>query len=128
MLLIRPKVSHISWFSFTHSEQLLEVGYETTRQSLRHLLDALAAPGGIFPRQEMEIAVDHDRCTGCGLCAAHYPALMGMDGQRRARPLKMVHTFSPADVSFARCCPVEAITVNAVATRDRVGDELAQLA
>jgi hypothetical protein len=40
----------------------------------------------------------------------------------------MVHTFSPADVSFARCCPVEAITVNAVATRDRVGDELAQLA
>lgn len=128
MLLVRPKVSHINWFSFSHSEQLLEEGYETTRQSLRHLLDALAAPGGIFPRQEMEIAVDRDRCTGCGLCAAHYPTLMGMDGQRRARPLEPVHNFSPADVSFARCCPVEAIAVTAVVNRDRVADELAQLA
>lgn len=128
MLLVRPKVSHISWFSFTHTEQLLEVGYETTRQSLRHLLDALAAPGGIFPRQEMEVSVDRDRCTGCGLCAAHYPALMAMDAQQRARPLETIHNFSPADVAFTRCCPVEAIAVSAVVERDRVADELAQLA
>ncbi len=128
MLLVRPKVSHINWFSFSHADQLLEVGYETTRQSLRHLLDALAAPGGIFPRLEMEVAVDRDKCTGCGLCAAHYPALMAMDGRQRAYPLEPIHNFSPADAAFARCCPVEAITVNAVANRDRVADELAQLA
>jgi NTE family protein len=128
MLLVRPKVSHISWFSFSHTEQLLEVGYETTRQALRHLLEALSAPGGIFPRQEMEITVDRDKCTGCGLCAAHHPALMTMDSQRRARPLEPVHDFSPADVAFVRCCPVEAISVGAMSDRDRVAAELEQLA
>jgi len=128
MLLVRPKVSHIGWFSFTHVEQLLEMGYDSTRQALRHLLDALAAPGGIYPRQEMEIRVDRDRCTGCGLCAAHYPALMALDRQQRAHPLEPVHDFSPADAAFARCCPVEAITVGLAESRDVVGERLQQLA
>lgn len=128
MLLVRPKVSDIGWFSFSHAEQLLAVGYETTRQALRHLLDALAAPGGIFPRLEMEVTVNRDTCTGCGLCAAHYPALMAIDEQQRAYPLEPVHNFSPADAAFARSCPVEAITVNAVVDRDWVAGESAQRA
>ncbi|GAB1344478.1 patatin-like phospholipase family protein [Gemmatimonas sp.] len=128
MLLVRPKVSHIGWFSFSHTEQLLEVGYETTRQALRHLLDALAAPGGIFPREAMEIRVDRDRCTGCGLCAAHHPAFMALDANQRAYPLEPVHTFSPADAAFTRCCPVEAIAVGPVTTPDPVAMHLEQLA
>lgn len=128
MLLVRPKVSHIGWFSFSHVEQLLEVGYECTRDALRHLLEALAAPGGIFPRQEMEIVVDRDRCTGCGLCAAHHPALMALDNAQRAYPLEPVHNFSPADAAFARCCPVEAITVGPVTAADPVAMRLEQSA
>lgn len=128
MLLVRPKVSHIGWFSFSHMEQLLEVGYESTREALKHLLEALAAPGGIFPRVEMEIAVDRDRCTGCGLCAAHHPSLMALDPSHRAYPLEEVHIFSPADAAFARCCPVEAISVGPVAHRDPVAARLAQSA
>lgn len=128
MLLVRPKVSHIGWFSFSHVEQLLEVGYDSTREALTHLLDALAAPGGIFPREQMEIRVNQPRCTGCGLCAADHPELMALDTERRAYPLQPVHDFSPADAAFAGCCPTEAIAVSKVITRDRLADELAQLA
>jgi NTE family protein len=128
MLLVRPKVSHIGWFSFSHMEQLLEVGYESTKAALTHLLETLAAPGGIFPRLTMEIAVDRERCTGCGLCAAHHPSLMALDPSHRAYPLEQIHIFSPADAAFARCCPVEAIAVSPVAQRDPVADHLAQLA
>jgi NTE family protein len=28
MILIRPKVSHIGWFSFTHTDELLDAGYQ----------------------------------------------------------------------------------------------------
>lgn len=128
MLLVRPKVSHIGWFSFSHTEQLIQEGYDTTRRALRHLLDALAAPGGIFPREEMEITVLRDRCTGCGLCAANHPALMALDDAQKAYPLEPVHDFSPADAAFARCCPVEAIAVGPVQARDRVAVTLEQLA
>ena len=114
MLLARPKVSHIGWFSFTQVEQLLHLGYDSTRRALTHLLDTLAAPGGIFPREQMEIRVDRDRCTGCGLCAAHHPALMVLDPSRRAYPLQPVHDFSPADAAFAGCCPTQAIEVSPV--------------
>ena len=119
------------WFSFTHVEQLLQLGYDSTRRALTHLLDTLAAPGGIFPREQMEIRVDRDRCTGCGLCAAHHPALMVLDPSRRAYPLQPVHDFSPADAAFAGCCPTQAIEVSPVSVIAPVGtlvsDELAQL-
>jgi NTE family protein len=128
MLLVRPRVSHIGWFSFSHVEELLTVGYESTREALRHLLEALAAPGGIFPRQEMEIGVARDRCTGCGLCAAHFPALMALDGERRAYPLEPIHDFSPADASFTRCCPTEAITVAPVTARRTAAVRVAEVA
>jgi NTE family protein len=128
MLLVRPAVSHVGWFRFSHMEQLLEVGYESTKEALKHLLEALAAPGGIFPRVEMEIAVDRERCTGCGLCAAHHPSLMALDASHRAYPLEQVHIFSPADAAFARCCPLEAISVGAVAHGDPVAERLAQSA
>lgn len=128
MLLVRPKVSHIGWFSFAHVEQLLEVGYESTRLALRHLLDALAAPGGIFPRIEMEIAVDRTRCTGCGVCVARHPTLMALDEGQRAFPLERIHVFSPADAAFARSCPVEAISVGPVDLPDTVAAQLEQMA
>ncbi len=126
MLLVRPKVSHIGWFSFSHAEQLLQLGYDSTREALTHLLDALAAPGGIHPRRQMEITVDRERCTGCGLCAAHHPSLMALDRMRRAYPLQPVHDFSPADAAFTGCCPTQAIGVSPIITSDPVAAELAQ--
>lgn len=128
MLLVRPKVSHIGWFSFSHVEQLMQIGYEATREALGHLMDALSAPGGIFPRRQMEIRVDRARCNGCGLCVAHSPRLMALGSDDRAYPLEPLHVFSPADGAFARCCPEEAISVEPANGRLDLDSALAQSA
>ncbi|MES2523571.1 MAG: patatin-like phospholipase family protein [Gemmatimonadota bacterium] len=112
MLLVRPKVSHIQWLSFSHNEELLRVGYESTKEALRDLDNLLQAPGGIFPRRQVQVSVDRDACTGCALCVARAPHLMALDVQRKAYPLRRVHDWSPADGAFVRCCPVNAIHVS----------------
>jgi NTE family protein len=128
LLLVRPAVSHIGWFSFSHVESLLKLGYDATREALTHLDELLDAPSGVYPRRQMEIAVNRDRCTGCGMCVAHAPGLMALDRDQKAYPLVPVHEFSPADGAFARCCPVDAIVVAPPGDRDLLGDELAQSA
>jgi NTE family protein len=111
MLLVRPRVSHIDWFSFSHNEELLRLGYEATRDALTHLDAVLHAPGGIFPRRPVQIVVDREKCTGCALCVARAPGMMALDVTRKAYPLARVHDFSPADGAFVRSCPVDAIRV-----------------
>jgi NTE family protein len=128
LLLVRPKVSHIGWFSFTHVDELLRVGYEATRDALRHLDELLAAPGGIFPREEMALQVDRARCTGCALCVARHPDLMRLDASGKAEPLVGVQEFSPREAAVARCCPEQAIMVGPVCARDDVGEALDQSA
>ncbi len=111
MLLIRPKVSHIGWFSFGHTEELLEVGYTATRDALVKLPELLRAPGGIFPRRSVDITVDREACTGCGLCVARAPQMMALDVDHKAYPLSSRQVWSPADGAFVRACPVGAIHV-----------------
>lgn len=131
LLLVRPKVSHIEWLSFSHNEELLRVGYEATREALKDLDALLRAPGGIFPRRQVQISVDREACTGCALCVARAPSLMALDVQRKAYPLARVHDWSPADGAFVRCCPVNAIHVAAISATsapegmtDEVSEEL----
>ncbi len=116
LLLVRPKVSHVGWFSFSHVEELLQMGYDAMKAALVHLDTMLAAPGGIFPRTAVEIVVDRPRCTGCALCVARSPELMALDAERKAYPLVRVHEFSPADGAVAHCCPTEAISVLPLST------------
>lgn len=111
ILLVRPKVSHIAWLSFSHNEELLRVGYEATKEALRDLDALLRAPGGIFPRRQVQITVDREACTGCALCVARAPDIMALDVQRKAYPRSRTHDWSPADGAFVRCCPVDAIHV-----------------
>lgn len=122
MLLIRPKVSHIGWFSFSHVEELLEVGYTATRDALRDLDAMLRAPGGIYPRRDVEIVVDRAACTGCALCVARAPEVMALDAAQKAYPLTSRHEWSPADGAFVRCCPVGAIQAIAATDVWRDGD------
>ncbi len=125
LLLVRPKVSHIGWFSFAHVEELLQMGYDAMKAALVHLDTALAAPGGIFPRTAVEIVVDRPKCTGCALCVARAPGLMALDAQRKAYARVRIHEFSPADGSVAHCCPTEAISVVPLSTdRDTADDVL----
>lgn len=109
MLLVRPPVSHIGWFKFGHTEELINCGYESMRNALPHLDALLRAPGGIFPRKRMQVTVDREACTGCALCVARAPHIMALDDQRKAYPVTQVHDWSPADGDFVRYCPVDAI-------------------
>ncbi len=113
MLLVRPKVSHISWFSFSHTDELLQRGYDATQGALKDLDVMLRAGGGIFPRREVEIVVNRDACTGCALCVARAPDLMALDAEGKAYARHPHMEWSPADGAFVRCCPEGAITTPA---------------
>ncbi len=121
MLLVRPKVSHIGWFSFSHVEELLEVGYTATRNALRDLHVTLGATGGIFPRRLVDVIVDRDTCTGCALCVTRAPDIMALDAEQKAYPLARRHRWSPADGAFVHSCPVNAI--KAVPTAQKWRDD-----
>ncbi|MBL0170129.1 MAG: patatin-like phospholipase family protein [Gemmatimonadaceae bacterium] len=124
LLLVRPKVSHIGWFSFSHIEELLEVGYTATRDALRDLDAMLRSPGGIYPRREVEIVVERALCTGCALCVTRAPDVMALDAEQKAYPLQRRHEWSPADGAFVQCCPVDAI--QAVPATDKWRDGVPQ--
>ncbi len=109
MILIRPKVNHIGWFSFSHTEELLEAGYKAAMEACTHYEECIAWGIGVFPRRAMEITVDRDKCIGCTLCTALAPDVMAMDAQQKAYPLTPVVEWSPADGDFVHHCPTFAI-------------------
>jgi len=115
MVLIRPRVSHVGWFSFGHTEELIREGYRAAREALQHWDECVAAPGGIFPRRRMRVLVARDRCTGCGTCVALAPRVMGFDGAGKAHALAETVEWSPADGDFVHHCPTGALVVQRVA-------------
>ena len=118
MLLVRPRVSSIGWFSFAHTKELIAIGYEATRDALEELDALLRAPGGIWPRRPVQINVDREKCTGCAMCVARAPEVMALDEQKKAYPIARIHDWSPADGAFVRICPVDAITVSRMPVLD----------
>jgi NTE family protein len=109
MILIRPKLSHIGWFSFSHTDQLLEAGYQAALDACKHYEECIAWGIGVFPRRPMQITVDRQKCIGCTLCTALAPDTMAMDASQKAYPLTPVVEWSPADGDFVHHCPTLAI-------------------
>jgi NTE family protein len=109
MILIRPKVNHIGWFSFSHTDELLEAGYRAAMDACLHYEECIAWGLGVFPRRAMQITVDRQKCIGCTLCTALAPDVMAMDAQGKAYPLTPVVEWSPADGDFVHHCPTFAI-------------------
>jgi NTE family protein len=109
MILIRPKVNHIGWFSFAHTDELLEAGYKAAMEACKHYEECITWGIGVFPRRPMQITVDRQKCIGCTLCAALAPDLMAMDASQKAYPLMPVVEWSPADGDFVHHCPTLAI-------------------
>jgi NTE family protein len=109
MILIRPKVSHIGWFSFTHTDELLDAGYQAAMDACKHYEECIAWGIGVFPRRPVQISVDREKCIGCTLCTALAPEVMAMDASQKAYPLTPVVEWSPADGDFVHHCPTLAI-------------------
>ncbi|MDO8502604.1 MAG: patatin-like phospholipase family protein [Gemmatimonadaceae bacterium] len=109
MILVRPRVSHIDWFSFTQTDELIEAGYKAAMEALKHFDETLEAESGIFPRRAMRISVNREKCIGCTLCVALAPQVMAMDDTGKAVPRIPVVDWSPADGDFVHHCPTYAI-------------------
>ena len=109
MILIRPKVNHIGWFSFSHTDELLEAGYTAAMEACKHYEECITWGIGVFPRRAMQITVDREKCIGCTLCTALAPDMMAMDSHQKAYPLTPVVEWSPADGDFVHHCPTLAI-------------------
>ncbi|MEO7368754.1 MAG: patatin-like phospholipase family protein, partial [Gemmatimonadaceae bacterium] len=116
MILIRPRVSHIGWFSFSRTEELIDAGYRAAMEALEHFDACLTAETGIFPRRAMRISVDREKCIGCTICVALAPSLMAMDATGKAVPRIPVVDWSPADGDFVHHCPTYAINAEPDAT------------
>lgn len=110
MILIRPRVNHIGWFSFSHTDELLEAGYTAAMEACKHYEECITWGIGVFPRRAMQIEVDRQKCIGCTLCVALAPDLMAMDASQKAYPLQPVVEWSPADGDFVHHCPTLAIS------------------
>ena len=115
MILIRPRVSHIGWFSFSHTDELIEAGYRAAMEALVHLDKCSEAETGVFPRRAMRISVDREKCIGCTLCVALAPSVMAMDETGKAVPRIPLVDWSPADGDFIHHCPTYAINAEPAA-------------
>ena len=119
MILIRPKVSHIGWFSFSNADELVEAGYIAAKEACKHYEECIAWGIGVFPRRAIQISVDREKCIGCTLCTALAPDVMAMDTQQKAYPLTPVVEWSPADGDFVHHCPTLAITATRIDAQEQ---------
>jgi NTE family protein len=114
MILIRPRVSHIGWFSFSKADELIDAGYKAAVEALRDFDACVNADTGVFPRKRIRISVDREKCIGCTLCVALAPDLMAMDESGKAVAKVPEIEWSPADGDFVHHCPTYAINAEPV--------------
>jgi NTE family protein len=110
LVLVQPRVEHVSMFAFGHNRELIEEGYRSTLDMLDALRDFDPHGSGIYPQRLVEVRVDRDRCIGCGACVMRAPWVFQLDGGGRARVLQAVQSWSPLDGAYVRNCPTYAIS------------------
>jgi NTE family protein len=114
MILIRPDLSDISWFSFAKADKLIELGYAAACEALSYFENCMQATEGIFPVRDVRVTVIREKCISCGTCVALAPGLMAFDEERIAYPMKPVVKWSPAHGDFVHHCPTCAIVAERV--------------
>lgn len=118
MLLIRPRIGHVGWLSFSDTEGLIAEGYRAAREALVNWEAVTRAPrGSIFPCRRVRIDVDLAKCIGCGLCVALAPTVMQLDASGRARAIADVD-WSPADGDFIHQCPTNALSTQTMSAEN----------
>ena len=117
MVLIRPKVDDANWLSFSNTAVNIEEGYRSAKRALERFESYWDHPNCVFPRRRVELSVDEEKCTGCGLCISLAPAVMGMTKAQKAFARTRVVEWSPADGGFVHECPTTAISARNVDRR-----------
>lgn len=114
MILIRPDLSDISWFSFAKADKVIDLGYAAAKEALTYFDDCMQSTDGIFPVRDVRISVIREKCISCGTCVALAPGLMALDETGIAYPKKPVVQWSPAHGDFVHHCPTCAIVAERV--------------
>jgi NTE family protein len=113
MILIRPRCPG-DWLGFANTEQTIKAGYHAAMAALDGFESYAEQEGGVFPRRDVELDVTRARCTGCGLCAALAPGIMGLDPGGKAFARTRIVEWSPADGDFVQGCPTNAIIARTI--------------
>jgi NTE family protein len=109
IVLIRPKVDTIPMFAFEHTEELLEEGYRAANAAFDQLADG-PLTAGVYPRTRMQIAINPNRCIGCGICVAMAPRVFRLRSDGKAEVTGPRQTWSPIDGAYVHHCPTYAIS------------------
>jgi NTE family protein len=109
---MHPRVEHISLFSFDHLRELVEEGYREAVAALEHPEDWPRRDSeGVYPRRQVTVRVQRDRCIGCGSCLVQGPpGMFVLDAQGKAVVTEPEQIWSPMDGGFIRHCPTYAIS------------------
>lgn len=113
LLLVRPPVWQYGWFSFAHTRTMIDAGYAAACEALDGVGETLNSPSGVFPRRQVEVSVDREKCIGCGICATLAPDVMRMVPGPKAEVVAGPLEWSEADGAFVNECPARAISVMA---------------
>lgn len=116
LVLVQPRVEHVSMFGFGHNRELIEEGYRATADLLDGLGDFDPQGSGIYPQRRVAIRVDRERCIGCGSCVMHAPWVFELEAGK-ARVLQAVQLWSPIDGAYVRNCPTYAISARLAPAR-----------
>lgn len=112
LVLVQPKVEHISMFAFDRTEELIQAGYLATARTLDELGAQLHQIGrGLHPTRRVHVFVDDARCVGCGACVGQAPKVFRLDGLGKARVVAPLQVWSPMDGGYVNTCPTDAIGV-----------------
>ncbi len=119
LLLIRPALHDMPMFAFNRTDELLERGYQAALATL----DQLAATptlngGGIYPKREVLLSLDAERCTGCGYCSRVAPRVFRQAPDGKAEVIAPRQVWSPVDGSYLWNCPAGAITARTLTPDD----------
>ena len=112
LVLVQPRVEHISMFAFDKTEELIDAGYRATSNTLDQLGTKLGGiTHGMHPTRRLRVLVDEARCVGCGSCVVQAPQVFRLDGRGKAEVVTPVQTWSPIDGAYVLNCPTYAISV-----------------
>jgi NTE family protein len=115
LILVQPKVEHISMFAFDKTDELIEAGYRATAQTLDQMQSRLdAISHGMHPTRQLRVLVDDERCVGCGACVVQAPKVFRLDARGKAEVHTPIQTWSPIDGAYVLNCPTYAISTRPV--------------